>query len=251
MSDDDDYEDDPDDDELPAPLAIDLPAYNTAVNKKQDETEDAPVVGKRKRTPSAKTLMIDDDDDDIRPIKRSKKPSKARAKIPAAPAPVKPPRPQAPPPLPRAQPAALPVKPPLPRAPPPMQQVAPAAAIDLDDDTTDNTTFFGDFPFKSKAPRKHHTGGRQKTFRQVIAMERDRCRELKINQANYLSIEAPPSLLPAKHYCDISGLQAHYTDPTSKLRYHSVYEYVTIKTLNPHDIVRLLQLRGAGVSVVD
>jgi hypothetical protein len=31
MSDDDDYEDDPDDDELPAPLAIDLPAYNTAV----------------------------------------------------------------------------------------------------------------------------------------------------------------------------------------------------------------------------
>ncbi|KAJ7737311.1 hypothetical protein B0H16DRAFT_1572066 [Mycena metata] len=33
----------------------------------------------------------------------------------------------------------------------------------------------------------------------------------------YTSIEAPLSLLPQKHYCDITGLEAPYTDPATKL----------------------------------
>lgn len=42
------------------------------------------------------------------------------------------------------------------------------------------------------------------------------------------SIEAPPSFLPQRHYCDITGLEAPYTDPATGLRYHdkSVYELI-------------------------
>ncbi|KAI3614755.1 hypothetical protein CBS9595_004026 [Malassezia furfur] len=46
------------------------------------------------------------------------------------------------------------------------------------------------------------------------------------------TVEAPPSLLPAKRYCDITGLQvrgtltqAPYTDPKTRLRYHSAEIY--------------------------
>ena len=63
------------------------------------------------------------------------------------------------------------------------------------------------------------------------------------------SIEAPPSLLPPRHYCDITGLevrvarvtsvcdaltsaiQAPYTDPRTGLRYHDKSVYDLIKNL--------------------
>lgn len=45
------------------------------------------------------------------------------------------------------------------------------------------------------------------------------------------SIEAPPSLLPQKHYCDITGLEAPYTDPGTGLRYHDKSVYDVIKSL--------------------
>lgn len=53
------------------------------------------------------------------------------------------------------------------------------------------------------------------------------CHCLLIYVLDY-SVEAPPSLLPAKKYCDITGLAAPYTDPKSRLRYHSaeIYELV-------------------------
>lgn len=50
------------------------------------------------------------------------------------------------------------------------------------------------------------------------------------------SVEAPPSLLPAKRYCDVTGLQvrlmltqALYTDPKTRLRYHSAEIYDIIR----------------------
>ena len=45
----------------------------------------------------------------------------------------------------------------------------------------------------------------------------------------YTGIEAPPSLLPAKKYCDLTGLEAKYTDPKSKLRYFSATEYAQVR----------------------
>ncbi|EJC97905.1 uncharacterized protein FOMMEDRAFT_114675 [Fomitiporia mediterranea MF3/22] len=62
----------------------------------------------------------------------------------------------------------------------------------------------------------------------------------------YTSIEAPPSILPQKHYCDITGLEAPYTDPATGLRYHdkSIYEF--IKTLNASAVKDYLALRGVN-----
>lgn len=45
------------------------------------------------------------------------------------------------------------------------------------------------------------------------------------------SIEAPPSVLPLRHYCDITGLEAPYTDPATGLRYHDKSIYQVIKSL--------------------
>ncbi|KAK2709668.1 INO80 complex subunit C-like [Artemia franciscana] len=52
----------------------------------------------------------------------------------------------------------------------------------------------------------------------------------------YLALESPPSHMPVKRYSDISGLEAKYTDPTTKLRYSTPEEYSTIQAL-PSDIV--------------
>lgn len=59
------------------------------------------------------------------------------------------------------------------------------------------------------------------------------------------SLNAPPSLKPAKKYSDISGLEAAYTDPQTKLYYHNAEEFRIIRTL-PSDIIQgYLALRGA------
>lgn len=38
-------------------------------------------------------------------------------------------------------------------------------------------------------------------------------------------------MLPQRHYCDITGLEAPYTDPTTGLRYHDKSVYALIKGL--------------------
>lgn len=45
-----------------------------------------------------------------------------------------------------------------------------------------------------------------------------------------MTIEAPPSVLPPKKYCDITGLDAPYIDPKSRLRYHNAEVYAILKT---------------------
>jgi INO80 complex subunit C len=42
---------------------------------------------------------------------------------------------------------------------------------------------------------------------------------------------APPSLLPAKKYCDITGLHAAYTDPRTKLRYKGLEVWHVVRGL--------------------
>ncbi|KAJ7746324.1 hypothetical protein B0H16DRAFT_961607 [Mycena metata] len=60
------------------------------------------------------------------------------------------------------------------------------------------------------------------------------------------SIEAPPSLLPQKHYCDITGLEAPYTDPATKLRYHDKSIYELIKGLSASSVKEYLAARGVN-----
>ncbi|KAH7890302.1 YL1 nuclear protein C-terminal domain-containing protein [Phlebopus sp. FC_14] len=62
----------------------------------------------------------------------------------------------------------------------------------------------------------------------------------------YTSIEAPPSLLPQRHYCDITGLEAPYTDPRTGLRYHDKSVYEIIKGLSPSVAKDYLSARGVN-----
>ena len=45
------------------------------------------------------------------------------------------------------------------------------------------------------------------------------------------TLHPPPSLLPAKKYCDITGLEAPYRDPKTTLQFHSKEIYEILKTL--------------------
>jgi INO80 complex subunit C len=45
---------------------------------------------------------------------------------------------------------------------------------------------------------------------------------LTITEILDLTSQAPPSLLPAKKYCDITGLPAKYTDPKTRLHFRGL-----------------------------
>ncbi|XP_023176414.1 INO80 complex subunit C [Drosophila hydei] len=79
-------------------------------------------------------------------------------------------------------------------------------------------------------------------LRQIHNIERNQ--KLPPDQPTYFTLNAPPSLLPAKKYSDISGLPAPYVDPHSKLRFANAEEYGSMQQL-PSDIINgYLTLRG-------
>ncbi|GAA5972675.1 hypothetical protein JCM8115_006494 [Rhodotorula mucilaginosa] len=113
-------------------------------------------------------------------------------------------------------------------------------------------------------------GKRTKALKQIMALERERVDQLleakkqqlvagagddaeaQLQQAfhqvvSFASVEAPPSLLPQKRYCDITGLEAKYQDPRSTLRYHNAEVYEVLRTFQPAVIQAYLAVRGQGV----
>lgn len=63
----------------------------------------------------------------------------------------------------------------------------------------------------------------------------------------YTNIEAAPSLAHSKHYCDITGLPAPYTDPKTRLRYHDKEMFAVIRSLGQGAAEGYLEARGAHV----
>ncbi|KZP11665.1 hypothetical protein FIBSPDRAFT_799995 [Athelia psychrophila] len=63
---------------------------------------------------------------------------------------------------------------------------------------------------------------------------------------SYAAIEAPPSFMPQRHYCDITGLEAPYTDPATGLRYHDKSVYELIKGLSIGASKDYLAARGVN-----
>ncbi|KAI9832707.1 MAG: hypothetical protein M1826_001264 [Phylliscum demangeonii] len=65
--------------------------------------------------------------------------------------------------------------------------------------------------------------------------------------ATYTNIESAPSLLPSrlKHYCDITGLPAPYTDPKTRLRYHNQEVFAVVRGLGQGVAEKYLETRGA------
>lgn len=106
-------------------------------------------------------------------------------------------------------------------------------------------------PFKDPAFMHSGIGGAAagkknrtwKNLKQILALERTL--PWKLNDPNYYSIDAPPSLKPAKKYSDISGLPANYTDPQTKLRFASSEEFSYIRLLPTDVVTGYLALRKA------
>jgi INO80 complex subunit C len=63
--------------------------------------------------------------------------------------------------------------------------------------------------------------------------------------ATYTNIESAPSLAHPKHYCDITGLPAPYTDPKTRLRYHDKEVFGVIRGLGQGVAEQYLEARGA------
>jgi len=70
------------------------------------------------------------------------------------------------------------------------------------------------------------------------------------NIITYLTPTAPPSLLPPKKYCDITGLPARYTDPKTKLHYRGLEVWDVIRSLGPGYDQAYLAIRKANHTIV-
>jgi INO80 complex subunit C len=127
-------------------------------------------------------------------------------------------------------------------------------------------------PFKRPPLRTRHPR-RNKTLKQIFqdeqkalaaalavsdpaaAAEKSKTRaqgKLRPEGLHWGDIDAPPSLLPQKRYCDVTGLEGRYTDPKSKLRFHNSEVYAVIQTL-PQSVdqeVKALYLKGGGELMV-
>lgn len=63
--------------------------------------------------------------------------------------------------------------------------------------------------------------------------------------ATYTNIESAPTLAHPKHYCDITGLGAPYTDPKTRLRYHNKEVFGVVRSLGQGVAEQYLEARGA------
>ncbi|OAD67183.1 hypothetical protein PHYBLDRAFT_128309, partial [Phycomyces blakesleeanus NRRL 1555(-)] len=97
-------------------------------------------------------------------------------------------------------------------------------------------------PFKNP---KYSSPKKSKNLKQVLALEK--AQELALDIPTYQNIECPPSVLPQKKYCDITGLDAKYTDPKTSLRYHNAEIYQFIRTLGVPNVQTYLASRNAAV----
>jgi INO80 complex subunit C len=113
-------------------------------------------------------------------------------------------------------------------------------------------------PFKSHSTAKPRNSRRNKNLKQILQDEQKALaaqaaestngndtpttnkgpsvrgrsgRTLRVEGLQWSDIDAPPSLLPQKKYCDITGLEGKYTDPKTKLRFHNSEVYAVIQTL--------------------
>ncbi|EJF56999.1 hypothetical protein BD309DRAFT_777421 [Dichomitus squalens] len=124
-------------------------------------------------------------------------------------------------------------------------------------------------PFKNPNYTKN-TNRRTKNLKAVLTQEREREKNererrrqekeenmdvdgeqpaedpLEDDLPTYASIEAPPSVLPQRRYCDITGLEGPYTDPATGLRYHDKSIYELIRGLSATAAKEYLSARGVN-----
>ena len=131
-----------------------------------------------------------------------------------------------------------------------------SATVDNSDNSKEftETETAGEKPkYVFKNPNFKHSnvvGNKKKpwrTLKQILAAEQSL--SWPDDAVTYSSLEAPPSFRPAKKYSDLSGLEAAYTDPQTKLNYACAEEFAEIRKL-PSDIVEgYLSLRKANTQL--
>lgn len=102
-------------------------------------------------------------------------------------------------------------------------------------------------PFRNPNFQHSTISGKKKTWRslkQILA--HDKSLPWPKDTPLYSTIAAPPSFKPAKKYSDISGLEAKYTDPQTKLFFANAEEFATTRSLPSDIIAGYLSLRGAN-----
>ena len=62
----------------------------------------------------------------------------------------------------------------------------------------------------------------------------------------YTSIAAAPSFKPKRKYCDITGLPANYTEPTTGLHYYNKELYPVVRGLSTSQVQEYKAARGAA-----
>ncbi|PBP15789.1 hypothetical protein BUE80_DR013451 [Diplocarpon rosae] len=65
------------------------------------------------------------------------------------------------------------------------------------------------------------------------------------NIKTILGDASAPSMAHTKHYCDITGLGAPYTDPKTRLRFHNKEVFGVIRGLGQGVAEQYLEARGA------
>lgn len=97
-----------------------------------------------------------------------------------------------------------------------------------------------DVGFKTgwKLPKK------SRNTKAVLTEEQRRAAELPPGVPTFLNIDAPPSLLPAKHWCDITGLEGPYRT-AGGLRFHDKDVYEIVRNLGPGIDQEYLKVRSA------
>mmetsp|Transcript_49332 Transcript_49332/g.117371 ORF Transcript_49332/g.117371 Transcript_49332/m.117371 type:complete len:205 (+) Transcript_49332:88-702(+) len=103
-----------------------------------------------------------------------------------------------------------------------------------------------ELPFKVKSEAK----SKRRQFKPVKKIiEGEGYDKMPLDVPTYTGIEAPPSLLPPKKYCDLTGLEAKFTDPKTRLRYFSASEFAQVRTLGDHSVEEFLKFRNANVNL--
>jgi INO80 complex subunit C len=121
------------------------------------------------------------------------------------------------------------------------QKVKPEeeAPVNLDDWFVPKT-----LPFKRKA---YALDGKRKWKKLKQILQAEGYENLPASEATYANIEAPPSMYPPKKFCDVTGFEAPYTDPKTRMRYSSADLFPVIRSL-PYEVVQqYLAIRNAQV----
>ncbi len=93
-------------------------------------------------------------------------------------------------------------------------------------------------------------GGKGKSTRNLKAiLAAEHYDLISIATPSFLNIEAPPSTLPTKKYCDITGLPAKYSDPKTKVRFANVDAFQYERQLPEHRVEEFLALRDARTRI--